>query len=343
MVIFGAGASFDSSSTHHPGTGPLLTERLPLARELFEERQIFIDSLDKFPQCKTVVYRLRDPQVISGQKSIEAILLEIEKEASTYRRGNQELAAIRCYLQRVISKCQQNWWNNFTHGVTNQLGLLREIDRTQKDAVCLVTFNYDTLLEDAMTELGYGITNIGEYTERNVRFLLFKLHGSVNWAREIKPGIPDTIHKDGAIILSYVIDNLDQFGISNVTELCEPMHMGWRGNVPVFPVIAIPIEKKDLFECPPYMVQKLRMLIPKVTKILVIGWRATEDNFFELLNEHLQAKVPVYIVAGNEKDAQDISVTIHRKLVSKAPITKCDSGGFTDFMRDGRAVEFLRT
>jgi len=58
--------------------------RPPLARELFANRPLFIEAIDRYPQCKTVVPRLRAPAVISGQRSIEAILQEIEEEATTY-------------------------------------------------------------------------------------------------------------------------------------------------------------------------------------------------------------------------------------------------------------------
>jgi hypothetical protein len=90
MVIFGAGASFDSSSTYPLGTVPPGSSsedadnayyRPPLAKELFANRPLFIDTLEFFPQCKTIVPRLRVPTVISGERSIEAILQEIEVEA----------------------------------------------------------------------------------------------------------------------------------------------------------------------------------------------------------------------------------------------------------------------
>ena len=68
-----------------------------------------------------------------------------------------ELAAIQCYLQCAISECE-NMWKTVTEGVTNYLTLLREIVRLQKgvEQVILVTFNYDTLLEDALLRLGLG-------------------------------------------------------------------------------------------------------------------------------------------------------------------------------------------
>src|SRR5438445_8907066 len=152
MVTFGAGASFDSSPTYAPGmtppTEPGLHDnffRPPLAKELFADRPLFMDALDAFPQCKTIVPRLRDPRVISGEISIEALLQEIEAEAEAYPRGRQELAAVRFYLQRAIHQSEMRWLG-ITRGITNYLSLLREIERTfPKEPVCLVTLNDDTL------------------------------------------------------------------------------------------------------------------------------------------------------------------------------------------------------
>ncbi len=79
MVIFGAGASFDSSSTYTIGTAPPGASqtdrdndyyRLPLAKDLFANRPSFIEAINAFPQCKTIVPRLRDPAVTSGIASI---------------------------------------------------------------------------------------------------------------------------------------------------------------------------------------------------------------------------------------------------------------------------------
>jgi hypothetical protein len=124
MVIFGAGASDDSCSTYPPGVtisvkgeSPEFARwndhhRLPLAKDLFANRPTFVDAIDEFPQCKPIVPRLRNPAVTSGRASVEARLREIEEEAKTYKRGKQELAAIRYYLARAISGCEAHWRDN---------------------------------------------------------------------------------------------------------------------------------------------------------------------------------------------------------------------------------------
>jgi hypothetical protein len=52
LVIFGAGASFDSFADQAPpASGRSEDYRLPLANELFSNRKIFRDALLEFEEC----------------------------------------------------------------------------------------------------------------------------------------------------------------------------------------------------------------------------------------------------------------------------------------------------
>jgi hypothetical protein len=351
MVIFGAGASYDSSSTYTPGMTPPGAAshddnyyRPPLAKELFANRPLFINAVEAFPQCKTIVYRLRDPAVISAQKSIEILLQEIEEEAKTYARGLQELAAARCYLQRAISQCEQEWVG-ITRGITNYLALLREIERTHQgdEPVCLVTFNYDTLLEAALSQLGWTIGTMEDYTQRSTLFRVFKLHGSVNWAHEVEIELPANINTGHPpAVLTHLIEHAASLKVSDRFVLCNPGMMGVVDGRPVFPAIAIPVEKKGSFECPQRMVEELIALLPQITKIFVIGWRASEAHFLELLKQRLRRGVYLSVIAGSPAEAEDIRVRINRVLINNPPSSTAErASGFTEFMRSRRADQIL--
>jgi hypothetical protein len=352
MVIFGAGASYDSSPTYGlgmapPGTGEMAAYddyyRPPLAKDLFANRPLFIQALELFPQCKTIVPRLRDPAVVTGQKSIEALLQEIEKEAETYARGHQELAAVRCYLQQAISQCEMQW-RSITRRITNYLWLLREIERTNRgdDPVCLVTFNYDTLLEDALEDLGLMVRRMEDYVDRVCLFRVFKLHGSVNWALEVEDPLPANLNLGYAPgVLRYLIERGSGLRVSNRFALCDPSSMGVANGHPAFPALAIPVEKKQVFQCPPDVIEKLTSALPHVTKMIIIGWRATETHFLKLLRENLRPGVYLSIVAGNQHDAENIRVHIHRALLNNQPSSNPEPFGFTDFLRSRRAEQIL--
>ena len=340
MVIFGAGASFDSSSTYTLGmvpSGATQTDRdndfnrPPLAKDLFANRPLFIEAVEAFPRCKTIVDKLRDPAVTSGHASIEARLQEIEQQANTYPQAQQELAAVRGYLQLAITQCEIRWRGN-TRGITNHLSLLREIQRihrpTNTEPACLVTFNYDTLLEDALADpnIGLEIKHMDDYTQRPAPFRLFKLHGSVNWGRVLEPRFPST-----------ALEPTDRL------VLCDPSTMRSPDlNYDLFPAIAIPVEKKNVFECPSYMIDQLKGVLPHVTKIIAIGWRATEEHFLSLLKQHLKRGVYLTVVAKEQKEADDIRVRINRALPNNQPSSNSEAAdGFTIFMRSGRLQAIL--
>jgi hypothetical protein len=352
MVILGAGASFDSCPTYPPGGDTPHLDGLsgfddygrpPLAKDLFANRPLFRKILDSFPQCKTIVPRLRDPDVTSGQKSIEDVLQEVEMEAAAYPRGLQELAAVRCYIHGAVRECEIQW-RSATRGITNHLSLLREIERAHRSSqpVILVTFNYDTLLEDALDHLGLGIKTMEDYTERNTLFRLFKLHGSVNWSQQVDINLSPNLNRNHVhSVLTHLIQTAIPEQYSEKFILNDPSMTAFVDGRPVFPAIAIPVARKNAFCCPEVLITQLNALLPQVTKVLVVGWRGAEEHFLQLLARYLRRDVFISIVAGNRGQAEAIRVALNRALLNNPPSSMPEPGGFTDFIRTRRAQGIL--
>lgn len=59
MVVFGAGASFDSFPFVPPRPDVQTPDRPPLAAELFSDRDQFNNVLRNYPDCQTIVPYLR--------------------------------------------------------------------------------------------------------------------------------------------------------------------------------------------------------------------------------------------------------------------------------------------
>ena len=74
----------------------------------------------------------------------------------------------------------------------------------------------------------------------------------------------------------------------------------------LFPAIALPVETKRDYECPDDHLECLRGYLPQITKVLSIGWRATEKHFMDLLSELLPENVSLCAVAGNEQQAEEV-------------------------------------
>jgi SIR2-like domain len=347
MVIFGAGASYDSVPTYPPGThidtGDALNNfhRPPLANELFENRPVFADAITRFPACQPIVPRLRR---LKGE-TLEAALQDLQARAIDYPRGLQQLAAVRYYLQYILWQCSIAW-RGIAQGVTNYKTLLDQIERTHRknDPVCIVTFNYDTLLEDALNNFGLSIGAISDYTKKHAFYKVFKVHGSVNWARVLKNTIQSENPGHAWSVANEWIERAADLSFTDNYTLTDTYPTAVVTGQPVFPAIAIPVERDKTFECPPGLIEELIALLPHVSKVLVIGWRATEAHFLELLKMHLKSDVHLHVVAKGLKDADDAKVSICRALMNNRPShVSLSDEGFTDFILSGAPEKFLNS
>jgi SIR2-like domain len=351
MVIFGAGASHDSAATHVPngredGFGRYIEYRPPLADHLFEDREVFNGAINLFPSCKPIVASLRH---LNG-RSIEEVLQELQSEADRNSRRHTQLAAVRYYLHYVLWQCGQNW-QGLNNGITNYLTLIDQIEdwRLQQDeTVALVTFNYDTLLEDALSTVGLKMKQIDDYVNGHPRYSVFKLHGSVNWGRQVAVG-PSMGQSPGASkIAEWYIDNVTQLSITSDYFLVRSSPPGLVNGVAMFPAIAIPVESKNQFECPSAHLEKLERFLPHVRKLLIVGWRGMETHFMRLLQVGLKAPLDVMIVSKKQptmpSDAENLRERIRAILAGTVPISddSCTlwEHGFSNFVTN-RAIKPL--
>jgi len=181
LVIFGAGASYDSAPAFPPSTRPY--ERPPLANELFQNRPTFVEMMQKFPECQPIVPWLRD---LPSGTTVEQRLEEFQADVATHPQRQRQLTAVRFYLQHMLWECQQQW-ANIHGGITNYKTLFDSIEhwRAQRnETVEVVTFNYDTMLEEGLSWLDLKFKRIEDYISDD-HYRVFKLHGSVDWIRRV--------------------------------------------------------------------------------------------------------------------------------------------------------------
>ena len=250
MVIFGAGASYDSIPSNPPGPNDFSRRivansyRPPLANQLFEERTFFAETLEKYKACLAIVPRLRH----LGNRPLEEVLEELQTEAENYPRGPQQMAAVRYYLHDMLWACGDAWLRE-AHGVTNYRTLLDEIDRCRKtdEIVSLVTFNYDTLLEPGLEDLGLKIEHVSDYVDKNPHYKVFKVHGSVNWGQVVgKADLEQSRHDHHPLpTIDRIIGRANKLQITQSFVISQTHPMAWVDGQPVFPAIAIPVQKKN--------------------------------------------------------------------------------------------------
>jgi hypothetical protein len=285
--------------------------------------------------------------------NFEHELEKLRAEGAEYPRRYVQLHAIRYYLRRIITNCGQSVLQG-SRGVTNYGGLLDRIgywrQRHLSEEVRFVTFNYDTLLEHACeTALGLPFPSIVSYVSRIYK--IYKPHGSVNWARliensdRVKSG--NSEHSEHSII-----------GLGDGLKLrpddyrvASPEGATIQDGLHVYPAIALPVETKSDFECPSDHLNYLKGDIPTVTRLLVIGWRATEAHFLDLWKQPRVASISkIAIVAGGSGEAQRVQnnlkaagIGVPQERSPAAPETRflLSDQGFSAFVSGPELGEFL--
>jgi hypothetical protein len=129
LVIFGAGASYDSCPTFPvKGSNPVAVrsqtpERPPLAAELFSNNDIFSDALREYWECNPIVPYLRE---LSDGISFEQALDKLQEESATDPTRTKQLTGVRFYLKDMLYRCEGHW-AGLTRGITNYLTLMDQL------------------------------------------------------------------------------------------------------------------------------------------------------------------------------------------------------------------------
>lgn len=239
-------------------------------------------------------------------------------------------------------------WDTEARRITNYRTLLDQIElyRNKFDdrvgdgyrSVCLVTFNYDTILEDTFSASVRPLNALPDYIAHPA-YKLIKVHGSVNWAREVEaPTLADIGARNTWQTAYELIDRASELKLRLGYRLVSEWPIGKSSdNLAIFPAIAVPVQRKQDFECPKEHMDVLRASIPDVTKLLIIGWRGNEQHFVELLRGFRQPRIEAMIAAEHQRAAQEIAVRLQQLSV----VWRTSVGGFTHFVTNGEADRFL--
>lgn len=333
MVIFGAGASYDSWSSFPPEQKPRTSDifRPPLAKELFLPYEPYREKSEVYIRCQPLI------PFLESRDNVEEILERFSIEAEQDIERRRQLLALQFYIRGIIVACQESWLRT-THRMTNFRTLLDQVPRLPE--VCFVTFNYDLMLENALHAIDVQFPDIGSYVSVT-KFNLFKLHGSIDWITwrsaqntnvrsanqpseadliraAPRPGGGGLITKGGARPPQNIVQELYHY----------------------YPALAIPTLSKSGFVCPAEHVEVLEKSIPKIDKIAIVGWRAGERNFLDMLAKGLPSGVEVIAACGNEQAAKDTLGNIENAGIRVRKST-AEPGGFTEFVLNRRIESFL--
>ena len=266
------------------------------------------------------------------------MLETLRAEGATDPERKCQIAAIRCYLEFLIVECEKLWAPT-PYQITNYVTLLDQLRRSGKRVV-LVTFNYDRLIENALTSLKVSISDLPDYLTHD-QIKLIKLHGSVNWAREVETEVANVAERNAWEVMHELVERAGELQVSDRFRIIDQHPIGKSANgIPLVPAIGVPVETKTDFECPDSHLKCLRDMVSSVTKLLIIGWRGAENHFLKFLQEAHLGDVPAQIIADNRENAEQV---LQRLKEAGLGIDgdPTDDAGFTPYVISRKAEDFL--
>jgi hypothetical protein len=343
LVVFGAGASYDSVNDQQsiPPGHAQSHDRPPLTKDLFGNRPTFGQVIDRYHRCRPLIVQLR-AVLERSDVLLEAELTEVEDASKSDDAIASQMMAVRFYLRQILQRCGDEWFR-LSSGCTNYHWLLDRLNRWAREhgeIALLVTFNYDDLLDRAFVEtVGRPINELADYTS-DARLKVFKLHGSVTWGHPMVFNPPPEVDET-----DFIIERARALDVPTEFELRHDWSSGIRGTGWV-PALAVPVERKLAFECPPQHVTALEEHLGDVDRILSIGWRAAELTFLDLLSEHAKLDLKGLVVANAKSEDSESAarrlLETTRTSGSGAYRSVDTSMGFSDLVASDEIEMLLR-
>lgn len=318
VFIFGAGASSGAQNQQtytkdHAATAPLVDG-------IFDEKYADIAS-----EAGIELGKLELESKASG--SVERYLAQRWENISTLQPLQQEAerrlyGKLTHYCWRILSEVSSTFPD-----AQGYSPLLRKLHEKNED-YALVTFNYDTLLDQSVADVsGQPLTHLADYGAAR----LFKLHGSVNWYLPARQGEAAPLGHSfyPEILIRQTTGRMYTGGALNIQamQVVDPMLRiskyqevaQLHGNRHFFPLLFIPMAGKlyeSVQDFSKKMIEPAEEHIRQASEIFLIGYSAKDQLIFELLRQ--APKGTLLHVIGRESSPA-ISSTVLGRNPNLAP------------------------
>jgi hypothetical protein len=335
-VIVGAGASYDCGmrSEIDPQWRP------PLAKDLFINRvPSFTNILRQYPGAENLAEQIRSG--VERGVNLETILRSLSESANLGTR--RDFLQVPLYIQHLIGEVSANYIRS---GATAFNTLIRMIDESHYAEVLYLTVNYDLFLDQALERhYRFKFGDIADYVTSGEKWRLIKLHGSVQWSRRLLNAQTARIGTDPVAILDEMGISDLQFGEIELRAGHKETHR-FRNSADgvlefAYPALAVPVEQKDEFVCPPGHAKTAKAFLSDCTDFLVLGFSGLDTHVLRLLKD-----VPCVnrftIVNEDHKSAQEAieRICAVNPLFSETP-GEYPANGFAAFTGQGHLEAFL--
>jgi hypothetical protein len=339
VYILGAGASLASQ-------GDL--ERIargnwaPLVNDLFDER--YTDH--------AVAVGLGRQDLASYRESFQAQGGSLEKwltdrwDAIRQMQTTQAQRAERMVFGRLTFYI---WWlmqrvSETYHVQDHFLLFLRNLTNADQD-FALINFNYDTLLDRALVELGFPLNNLHDYLEAKY----VKPHGSVNWLLNRRSDedvfIDPEDTRDQMVRLTYAASTMyeEPIPVERVLML-SPLHQDLRHLNLVssarfnrqffYPLILLPLTTK-LYQHFGGFDERLiaagKSLLATANEVFLVGYRA-QDKVIREMFEGVRPDTSLHVIGRNDAGQIMTSVLEWKPELRKGTVFTKGFARFIDSM-----------
>lgn len=334
-VILGAGASHSINAG-----GRTLDDRNyrpPLTAGIFQDTYHFKQILRTFPLA----------EILSGEidRRSRRNSLNLERILRGYADGlaagmdnhiTRQFLQIPLYINTLFGATSSNFTKN-----PFEYNMLVNEALEHADETLFLTVNYDTILEVPLASIfRIDFSKPDHYI--HPKWMLVKLHGSINWYRRI-------LH------FWQGQDRLEQFllwlntvplPLALETEIVMTAihHAGVfvSEGSPRYPAITVPVDEKYDINCPNLLVEKARDFLQECNNYLVVGTSATDRDLLDILKQ--RAKAGRLVVVGRSEEGTRQTT---KQLIEAVPQLGEEAkpvfgaGGFTDFVDSGQLHEFF--
>ena len=329
LIILGAGASYDYIKLSQR-TEPIALKnkfRPPVTKNLFHPR---FDRIIKGWSNISDLAASMNADLQNQKKDFESILLNYQVKSVKNGDRKKQLIDLLFYLQNLFKNISHEYGGQ---PANNYRALIQEV----KDGfgkACIVTFNYDLLLEEALSKP----LDMDKYNSGDIKYI--KAHGSCNWVYPFD----DITQRSSRIGKSrdFLIAH-PEYPEKNQQNFKPEIYIGKdyeEGDNFYYPAIAIPLPGKTGFICPKTHLSALEECLPEVDRILCIGWRANDSHLINLLEKYLKNNVALMVVNHSHDGAK----YVFEKFANiKNVVSKSSYEGFSNFMGSDECKTFFET
>ena len=323
-IILGAGASYDCVGDLGGG-----------------ELRYLVKQEDSRPPIVSSMFRSKAfSQFLNGHREaadiLNAIRAEISQgtpfEVALRSRCDSDNQYIRSKMRFVPRALQQFFWRVSVDYTDQPANYQRLAEQTVGRGIttAFVTLNYDTILDNVLFRYRPWPQEppaMGSYIS-SPDWLLIKLHGSVDWGYPLsaRGGLTDT---------DLATQEFQERSREEVQLIDNPQDLR-HGPWAALPALALPIDGKYGFVCPPSHEKILTDYLQECKNFLFVGFGARDRDLLDLLSGNVTTVRRLWVVTG-PNDQSDVMTNLYSIAQFRGSLESFQHAytSFTDFVRHG--------